>query len=455
MADRKKKRSQRRPPKNRGGARRVFNLNIGTVIFGALFVYMIISIVIYATTDHIASYQVLAGALSQNETYTALVMRSEEVVTASADGYVNYFVGDGEKVGKNSTVCSISPTQDLTSEQEPAQQDLSEIKDQASAFSKAFDGSDFYDVYDFKYKMQGMILSQADSASLAGTLCSAAADGIVAYSTDGYESISEDDLTPEQFQNKVYQRSSLVAEGQIHAGDPLYRLIRGETWSIVIPVTEAQSVRLSSRKTLEVNFLKDNQTLTGSLVLFSSGDQKYARITFDSGMIRYCNDRFLDVELVTTTSTGLKIPVSADVSKEFYKIPSKMATKGGENGSTGFLKEVSGEDGQVSTSFAEVSIYAEITDEDGESYCYVEKDSFQDGDVLVQPDSNTRYTVGETGTLDGVYCINRGYAVFRRVVILDQDEEYCIVKTGTDYGLVQFDYIAENGSSVDDEEILY
>ena len=57
--------------------------------------------------------------------------------------------------------------------------------------------------------------------------------------------------------------------------------------------------------------------------------------------------------------------------------------------------------------------------------------------------------------LEGVYCMNKGYAVFRQIKILDQNEEYCIVAQGTSYGLQPFDYIVLDGESVKEEEILY
>ena len=57
--------------------------------------------------------------------------------------------------------------------------------------------------------------------------------------------------------------------------------------------------------------------------------------------------------------------------------------------------------------------------------------------------------------LEGVYCINKGYAVFRKVVIIDQNEEYCIVESGTTYGIAQFDNIVSDSSTVKEEEILY
>lgn len=37
-------------------------------------------------------------------------------------------------------------------------------------------------------------------------------------------------------------------------------------------------------------------------------------------MIRYANERFLDIELTSTSNTGLKIPVSAITEEEFYTI---------------------------------------------------------------------------------------------------------------------------------------
>ena len=187
-----------------------------------------------------------------------------------------------------------------------------------------------------------------------------------------------------------------------------------------------------------------------------SGDQRYVQITFTSGMIRYCNDRFLDVELVTNTRSGLKIPISAIVTKEFYTIPSSFQTVSGENSEVGFLKEITDENGETTTTFVASTLYEEVTDEDtGESVYYVDMNDFQEGDVLIQPDSNARYTVGATGTLEGVYCINRGYAVFRKIVIIDQNEEFCIVESGTSYGIAQYDYIVEDGTQVNENEILY
>ena len=86
----------------------LFTLNIGTFIFGVILLYIVISLVVYATTKHISTYQVISGPLAQNQTYTALALRSENVVTANNDGYIRYYAQNGHKVSKSGAVYSLT-----------------------------------------------------------------------------------------------------------------------------------------------------------------------------------------------------------------------------------------------------------------------------------------------------------------------------------------------------------
>ena len=61
----------------------------------------------------------------------------------------------------------------------------------------------------------------------------------------------------------------------------------------------------------------------------------------------------------------------------------------------------------------------------------------------------------EKKALEGVYNVNKGYAVFEVVEILDQNDSYCIVKGGTTYGLAVYDHIVLNASTVDEDDLLY
>src|SRR5699024_9123567 len=141
--------------------------------------------------------------------------------------------------------------------------------------------------------------------------------GVILYSIDGYEDVTEDTVSPDLFDRRSYGKQSLSTSRQVEAGDQVYKLITSEDWSILIPLTAEQTVQLSGRETIKVNFLKDNTTQTGNFTIVTDADGNYyAKISFTSGMIRYAQERFVDVEHVTNTQTGLEIPLSAIVTKK-------------------------------------------------------------------------------------------------------------------------------------------
>ena len=162
---------------------------------------------------------------------------------------------------------------------------------------------------------------------------------------------------------------------------------------------------------------------------------------------------FVDIEVKNSRAYGLKIPQTAITEKEVYKIPLDFLTTGGDSADEGFYRET--EAGGVSTiEFISPDILREETNEDGEGFCYVDMETLRGGDTLLLPDSNERFQVAETETLKGAYNINRGYAVFKYVDILDENSEYCIVRKNVAYSLRPYDHIVLNASMVSDQQIV-
>ncbi|MDQ9761431.1 hypothetical protein RFZ45_21655, partial [Acinetobacter baumannii] len=87
-------------------------------------------------------------------------------------------------------------------------------------------------------------------------------------------------------------------------------------------------------------FTKDGESQNGSLSIVQIGNQKAAKIQLKNGMPRYASDRFLEVELVINTQSGLKIPVSSVVEKEFFTIPRDFLAQGDNGEGKGFIREV-------------------------------------------------------------------------------------------------------------------
>ncbi len=489
MSDKYKK--QEKTPGILARLRKVAGLNIGTIMFGILFIYMSFSAILYFTTTHIESYQVTSGPLSRNETYTGLAIREETVCTAPSSGYITYYAREGSKINASGAVYGLSSTKKSTSTASLTTEELLKIRNDMMSFSKGFNSSKFNNTYSFKYELKGNILQYAESENSSSapltsdeydesddssgednitnsnvyagneSICQSQSDGIILYSTDNYEGKTIDTVTAEDFDQNSYHETDLKTSDSVQSGDDVYTIITDERWSLLIPLSDKQAEKLKDRSTIRVKFLKDDMAQNGDFSIITIDGGKYGQIDFNKGLIRYASDRFLDIELVTNIVVGLKIPLSSIVTKDFYVVPSRMATT--QNNETGFMLASGNKD---SGTFKSVSIYASVEDtsvsklatdgsEDQPMIYYIDKSSFKEGDALIDPDTGEKYIIGETDTLEGVYCINKGYAVFRRIEILDQNEEYAIVSKNTSYGLARYDHIVRNADKVKEEDILY
>ena len=437
----------------------VFTLNIGTFIFGVILLYIVISLVIYATTKHISTYQVISGPLAQNQTYTALALRSENVVTANNDGYLRSYAQNGHKVSKSGAVYSLTQSPpESTGSTELSESALSDVRSLTAQFASSFNPANFGQVYSFKYSLSGSILDYAGldnsgaSTAVVGdsSVYLAPESGIVVYSQDDMEGLTADTFTADDFSYASYKVENLRSTEKISAGTPVYRLVTDENWSLIVPVSATQAAKLEGKSTIKVRFKKDTTTMTGSLQLLKRADAIYAEITFSSGVIRYVSDRYLEIELITNAEKGLKIPVTSVVSKDFFLVPKDYAVKDEDSQALGFIRRIDKKDGTAGTEFVDATIYAS----DDDNY-YVDMTEFNEGDILIRENSTQTFTLKDTGQLNGVYCINRGYTVFRRIEIIDQNEEYCIVRTGTSYGLALYDKIVLDSSTVREDEILF
>ena len=158
----------------------------------------------------------------------------------------------------------------------------------------------------------------------------------------------------------------------------------------------------------------------------------------------------VDIELILEDENGLKIPNSSIVEKEFFIVPKAYVTKGGNSGANGVLRETYTEEGEATTEFVEATIYNE-TDEE----YYLDNASLQIGEYIVMPESTEKYALSKRGSLIGVYNINKGYADFKQINILYNNDEYSIVESNTAYGLNVYDYIVLDATTVSEDELIH
>jgi len=450
--------------------RKPININIGVIIFAFLFVYLLVIGYMYITKEKVQVYQVAEGSLATNSRYTGLILREESTTASPYSGYVHYYIREGERAAVNSLVYSIDEsgtaadlfTQNAEDANNLSDEHLASLRARLSQFSAGYDGMAFHEIYDVKYSLQSSLLEYVNQSTLEEIKESleslgsyfqleyADESGVVVYSTDGYEGKQHTEITAEDFDTKHYKRNYVLGGSVVESGTTIYKTITDPVWEILFQITEEDALAFANKTSVTIRFLQNGIETSGAFSTFVGADQNiYGRLELKDYMIQYYDSRYVDFELFPERESGLKIPVSSVVYKDFYIIPTEFLTTGGGTNETGFLREVY-QQGGSSVLFESPTIYYQ-----DEEYCYVDPKAYAAGDNLVKPDSAEQYKIGPTKSLIGVFNINKGYAIFRQVEILDQNEEYYIVKKGTSYGLSVYDHIVLDGNTIAEDDIIY
>lgn len=444
------------------------HLNIGVIVFLIIFIYMLYNTFQYFTTKQVAVYEVSQGTIAQNNTFTGLALREETVFQAESSGYINYYNKDATKVGVNTYLYSIDETGDFYNqvlEENEGQlfekkESYQELEKTASEYVLSYSDENFYQVYSFKYDMEAALmeaLSASNLSSLDGYNGNAATfhsylapqAGVVVYNTDGLEGTTIDTFSKDSFDQSKHVKDNLQAKDKVNAGEPVYKLITSEVWDLVLPIDETLAADLAEESNIKVEFQKDGSTAWGSSTVINRDGSYYLDLSFQNSMIRFASDRYLEVKLLVSDTSGLKIPNTALTEKSFFVVPKDYVTKGGDSDGNGVLRQSMSKDGKTAMEFTDVTVFQETED----SY-YIDGSDLEKGDIINKPDSGETMTLEQTASLQGVYNINKGYAIFRKVEILFQNEEYTIVNTGTSYGLSLYDHIALDASAVKENQIV-
>ena len=216
---------------------------------------------------------------------------------------------------------------------------------------------------------------------------------------------------------------------------------------MIIELDKDMAGKLADTPYIKTRIDKDSESIWADFSILKKDGEYYGRLDYDNSMIRYAGDRFLNIELILEDESGLKIPKSSVVEKEFFVVPSEYITTGGNSSASGVMVQKRG----GNAVFQAADIYKST--EDGS--VYLSTSTLKRGTVLVKPESAETLALSETQSQKGVFNINKGYAVFRQVTILAESDEYYIVKEGDSYGLYNYDHIVQDGDSVDEDEVVY
>lgn len=441
-----------------------FHFNVGMVIFGVIFIYLLVTLLAYLTSNRVTAYEVRDGSILKDQTYTGLIIRNEVVVKSEGDGYINYFALEGSKVGAQTCVYTLSDSalnldsksttdaETLTADQQIV------IYSKIQSYNDNYNSNRFSDVYSLKDNINNALSGQSSeskqnqladlSADSSVKTYNSTTDGIVLYTVDGMEEVTADTVTEAMINKEGYQSTTLQDDTRITSGTAIYKVVKDNNWSIAIVISEDTAKELADASSVKIQFPDTSETFWATVSLKKDGTTNIAILSFDNSMVQYATSRYADIELITTDESGLKIPVSSVTEKTFYTVPKEYITQGGNSSSTGVLVD----NGTDTAEFVSANIYYS----DSESnLVYLSTDALNKNATLKKADSTDSYTVSETATLKGVYNINKGYAEFKPVNILCESDGYYIVESDSVYGIVNYDRIALQGATVKDDEIVF
>lgn len=432
-----------------------------------ILLYLIILAWNYFTDSHVSIYEVNTSEISDDSPLYAYVLRKEEVVTTDDEGYINYYIPEGSRVGKNDIVYTLDDDDSLRSmlttirSENSGSTQITPVREQIETFYNTFSLSNYHQVSDFHFSLNNLLLEQSrgnlfkdlkkqiktSGVSANYRRYKAAKSGIVSYYTDGYESLTEKQITSDILdKNGTIERKQVATSGKVLASDPAYKLVTSNDWYLIAELDDSYYNSLKELEYVRVTIAKDGISFNASVKHYNEGNKHLIRLGTSRYMERYINDRFLRIEFALRQASGLKIPNSSIMKKEYWEVPSNYVTN--SNRKISVVKRVFKEDGTADTETIDVTSYYA----DEEKY-YIRDQRLKAGDLIMNGSGET-YELATKATRDGVYSVNEGFCRFKPVDILYQNKEYSIISDTTRDGLSAFDHIVVDPSDLNDDDFI-
>ena len=456
---------------------RAARFNSVLIIFMIILIYVVASVIISVSKEPITTYKVSSSNINNNIKCTGIALRNEQEVTSSKSGYLIYFVRDGDKIKKNTPVCTVDETGNIiTSIKEAGESDdgntlfsdsdYAYIRNVIDSYKASYSDVEFSNLYNFKSEVESKVMELSSQVMMSkihdgGTAVSstlqtikASESGVVTYYIDGYEKKTPETLSVDDFNTGNYKKTSLKSGDILDTGSTVYKLIADENWHIVCDITKEQAEQLEAEESIRFTINGSSNEYKSTFNLISKGnDVFFLDIALNKYMVDYIDERFLSIEIILNKIEGLKVPNSALVEKEVYKLPKDYILEE-EDAYSKTVNILRYDEDATSTDASEQRVELIIYKTDDEYY-YVDKDAFKDTDQIYTKDKKNMNPVMSLPRkkLTGVFLANTGIADFMEVEIIKSQDEFTIINNGNN--LKEFDNVVLDSSQVVENQTLY
>ena len=487
------------PPKKQQRKRKNGHLVMPFIIFAIIAIYLAGQIILLMSKRSDINVETVAyGTIDTPEIYTGLILREEYVVNSTRAGQPFYEYSQGDYIPKGAVVCTVKDmgstekieeklnkidkdileSQKARTDLSAFSEDIARLEDNVTRTVDSYAGRSMKSSLSYMYTMKSQVESFMDQRNeiwltenveslsqlteeknvyeqqlaQSQSALTASGAGVLCLTYDGLEeSLSPDkaaEITEKQIGGAKTQYISKVAN--VQEGDPLFKIVESNKWYIVAYLPNTAVATWEAKDNRLLNVMTEEETIQiNGLVESVEVGEKETKVVLSSyeHMEAFMEDRTVSFSLESDIVEGLKIPNSAIVEKSLLRIPRACLTE--SLGSSGVLL-VSGEESK----FVDLTI---LTSDEEYIYIEQEKNDLKMGDTILQGtgEAAAPYTVAELSPHAGVYVANSSMAKFVVIDILEQNQEYAIVKAGSIVGLQPYDTIVSDAKNITEGQAIY
>ena len=430
------------------------------VLFAILIIvaiYIIFNSVKIFNSKKLKIYEVTTGEIVNVDRHKGFIYRDESIATCQNSGYINFYVANSDRVKRGAFIYTINDEPNVVKPIDLSKEDKKYIRQNILMLNNNITDYDYSYVYSAKNALNEIIneinlVKQFEDINIQNEISAKEKGysryaGLVSFLIDGYENSDISDFTNELI--RKYDLSKIVTQKkEVVSNDQIYKIIKSPEFVIAFDSSyDYDNYQKSSN--VHVKFVYENVTTNGHIESFIGSDgKKHFKLYVTDYPEKFIDKRVVEFEIENKKISGYKIPVKSIVSKNCYKIPKGMLERDLETDENIFYK--TGANG-VREKFT-----CNISKED-ENYYYISIDDtlskLKYGDVLINKYNDT-FSLNEVSKLNGVYNMNKGYAIFKNIEIIDQTNEYAIVKKQTLNGISLYDHICLNASEVSEGDLI-
>ena len=426
-------------------------------LFFVVLAYIIFFFVRVFNKNEVKIYEVTTGEIVNVDRHRGFIYRDESIAKSANDGYINFFVADADRVNRGAFIYTINDEPSEVKLYELNNNDKNIIKQNIKMYNNNISNLDFSNIYLAKDGLSELIneiniIKQLEDIDIEKEISAkekgyAQYAGLISFLIDGYENTKI-----EEFNENVIRDYNIIKyitqKKVVKKDDQIYKIVKRQEISIEFDSSYDYD-NYDKKNNLRVKFVYENVTTNGRIESFIGNDnKKHFKLLITDYPEKFLNKRVVDFEIENKKVNGFKIPIKSIISKNCYIIPKTMVEKDMDTDENILYKiGKNGERERISFNIAK----------EDDKYCYISIDdtlsNIKYRDVLTNRYRDT-YSLSEVVKLEGVYNMNKGYAVFKNIEVIDRTNEYAIIKKNTINGVSIYDHLALNASSMNEGDLI-